>query len=260
MPWTSSFIRRRKWQPTPVLLPGESHGRRSLLAAVHGVTKSWTRLRDFTFTFYFSLSCTGEGNSNPLQCSCLENPRDGGAWWAAVYGVAQSRTRLKRLSSSSSFIHACELKFLSPFVALWKPSAVLLLPRFPLRSFLPYNWLKESSWVLSMDIQTWFYSLPLAPYAFRRNSEMISPSDLPTFLKNKVLLLKFPGTFNNLVNFQHLGDVQIINSEAFNSLFFFFLTVIMPDISSTLVCLYSFPWWKSSEKGKAELIAMLGNG
>ena len=49
-----------------------------------------------------SLSCIGEGNGNPLQCSCLENPRDGGAWWAAVNGVAQSRTRLKRLSSSSS--------------------------------------------------------------------------------------------------------------------------------------------------------------
>ena len=48
----------------------------------------------------------GEGNGNPLQCSCLENPRDGGAWWAAVYGVTQSRTRLKRLSSSSSSIHA----------------------------------------------------------------------------------------------------------------------------------------------------------
>ena len=52
--------------------------------------------------FHFSLSCTGEGNGNPLQCSCLENPRDGRAWWAAVHGVAQSRTRLKRLSSSSS--------------------------------------------------------------------------------------------------------------------------------------------------------------
>ena len=52
--------------------------------------------------FDFSLSCTGEGNGNPLQCSCLENPRDGGGWWAAVYGVAQSQTRLKRLSSSSS--------------------------------------------------------------------------------------------------------------------------------------------------------------
>ena len=51
--------------------------------------------------FHFSLSCIGEGNGNPLQCSCLENPRDREAWWAAVYGVAQSRTRLKRLSSSS---------------------------------------------------------------------------------------------------------------------------------------------------------------
>ena len=54
--------------------------------------------------FHFSLSCIGEGNGNALQCSCLENPRDGGAWWAAVYGVAQNRTRLKRLSSSSSMM------------------------------------------------------------------------------------------------------------------------------------------------------------
>ena len=52
--------------------------------------------------FHFSLSCIGDGNGNPLQCSCLENPRDGGAWWAAIYGVAQSWTRMKRLSSSSS--------------------------------------------------------------------------------------------------------------------------------------------------------------
>ena len=51
--------------------------------------------------FPFSLSCIGEGNGNPLQCSCLENPRDGGAWWAAIYGVTQSWTRLKRLSHSS---------------------------------------------------------------------------------------------------------------------------------------------------------------
>ena len=55
--------------------------------------------------FHFSLSCIGEGNGNPLQYSCLENPRNGGAWWAAVYGVVQSRTRLKRLSSSSK--HTC---------------------------------------------------------------------------------------------------------------------------------------------------------
>ena len=62
-------------------------------AAVHGVAKSRTRLSDFTFTFHFHE--LGEENGNPLQCSCLENPRDGGAWWAAVYGVVQSRTRLK---------------------------------------------------------------------------------------------------------------------------------------------------------------------
>ena len=55
--------------------------------------------------FHFSLSCIGEGNGNPLQCSCLESPRDWGAWWAAVYGVAQSLTRLKRLSSSSSRVN-----------------------------------------------------------------------------------------------------------------------------------------------------------
>ena len=54
--------------------------------------------------FHFSLSCIGEGNGNPLQCSCLENPRGGGAWWAAVYGVAQSWTRLKQLSSSSNLL------------------------------------------------------------------------------------------------------------------------------------------------------------
>ena len=64
-------------------------------AAVHGVTKSQTWLN---LHFHFSLSCTGEGNGNPLQCSSLENPRDSRAWWASVYGVSQGRTRLKRLS------------------------------------------------------------------------------------------------------------------------------------------------------------------
>ena len=67
-----------------------------------GGLQSMGSLRDRTerIHFHFSLSCIEEGNGNPLQCSCLENPRDGGAWWAAVYGVAQSRTRLKRLSSN----------------------------------------------------------------------------------------------------------------------------------------------------------------
>ena len=89
---------RRKWHPTPVLLPGKSHGWRSLVGC-----SPWGRQESDTterLPFRFSLSCIGEGNGNPLQCSCLEHPRDGGAWWAAVYGVAQSRTRLKWLSSS----------------------------------------------------------------------------------------------------------------------------------------------------------------
>ena len=94
------FEWRRQWHPTPVLLPGKSHGRRSLVGCrPWGCEESDTTER---LPFHFSLSCIGEGNGNPLQCSCLENPRDGGAWWAAICGVAQSRTRLKRLSSSSS--------------------------------------------------------------------------------------------------------------------------------------------------------------
>ena len=79
--------RRRQWHPTPVLLPGKSHGWRSLVVC-------------------FSLSRTGEGNGNPLQCSCLENPRDREAWWAAIYRVSQSWPRLKWLSSSSREIKA----------------------------------------------------------------------------------------------------------------------------------------------------------
>ena len=75
----------------------------------HGVAKSWTRVSNFTFFhFHFSLSCIGEGNGNPLQCSCLENPRDGGAWWAAVYGVAQSRTR--HLAAAASSFHVLILE------------------------------------------------------------------------------------------------------------------------------------------------------
>ena len=87
---------RRQWHPTPVLLPGKSHGWRSLVGC-----SPWGREESDTteqLPFHFWLSCIGEGNGNPLQCSCLENPRDGGAWWAAVYGVTQSRTRLKWLS------------------------------------------------------------------------------------------------------------------------------------------------------------------
>ena len=90
--------RRRQWHPTPVLLPGKSHGWRSLVGC--SPWGHWGSDTTELLHFHFSLSCTGEGNGNPLQCSCLENSRDGGAWWAAVYGVTQSRTQLKWLSSS----------------------------------------------------------------------------------------------------------------------------------------------------------------
>ena len=95
-----SIFRRTGWHPTPVLLPGKSHGWRSLVGC-----SPWSRWESDTterFRVHISLSRIGGGNGNPLQCSCLENPRDGEAWWAAFYGVLQSRTRLKRLSSSSS--------------------------------------------------------------------------------------------------------------------------------------------------------------
>ena len=82
---------RRQWHPTPVLLPGKSHGERSLVGC--SPWGRWELNTTWQTHFHFSLSCFGEGNSNPLQCSCMENPRDGGAWWAAVYGVTQSRTR-----------------------------------------------------------------------------------------------------------------------------------------------------------------------
>ena len=96
---------KRQWQPTLVLLPGKSHGRRSLVGC-----SPWGHEESDTteqFHFHFSLSCIGEGKANPLQCSCLENPRDDRAWWAAVYGATQSWTRLKQLSSSSSIVDLC---------------------------------------------------------------------------------------------------------------------------------------------------------
>ena len=90
-----------QWHPTPVLLPGkipwtEEPGRLQPMGSLESDTAK--RLH-----FHFSLSCIGEGNGNPLQYSCLEDPRDRGAWWAAVYGVAQSQTRLKRLSKKRNF-------------------------------------------------------------------------------------------------------------------------------------------------------------
>ena len=89
--WSNLKVKwRGQWHPTLVLLPGKSRGRRSLVGC-----SPWGREESDTterLHFHFSLSCIGEGNGNPLQCSCLENPRYGGAWWAAVYGITQSQT------------------------------------------------------------------------------------------------------------------------------------------------------------------------
>ena len=101
---SSLFTALRQWHPTPVLLPGKSHGWRSLIGcSPRGHEESDTTER---LNFHFSPSCIEEGNGNPLQCSCLENPRDGEAWWPAIYWVAQSQTRLKRLSRSSSSLNS----------------------------------------------------------------------------------------------------------------------------------------------------------
>ena len=117
------LIWRRQWQPTPVLSPGKSHGWRSLVGC-----SPWGRKESDTterFQFHFSLSCIGERNGNPLQRSCLENPRDGGVWCAAIYEVARSWTRLKRLSCSSSSRDICYSGF---SCRLFLISAVPTLP------------------------------------------------------------------------------------------------------------------------------------
>ena len=101
-PWVGKIPWRKKWQPTPVFFPGKSNGQRSLVGC-----SPWGHEESDTaeqLPFHFSLSCIGEGNGNPLQCSCLENPMDGGAWWATVHGAAKSRTRLSNFTFTFTFI------------------------------------------------------------------------------------------------------------------------------------------------------------
>ena len=98
--YISHYTWRRRWHPTPVLLPGKSHGQGAWKAAVHGVAEDQARLSDFTFTFHFP--ALEKEMATHSSVPAWRIPGTGGAWWAAVYGVAQSRTRLKQHSSSSS--------------------------------------------------------------------------------------------------------------------------------------------------------------
>ena len=126
------FPRRRQWHPTPVLLPGKSHGRRSLVGcSPWGCYESDTTEQ---LHFHFSLWYIGEGNGNPLQCSCLENPSDGGAWCAAVYGVAQSQTRLKQLSSSRPNQNKSHMLVFS-YSCICKPTVILYFTSIPMPVF-----------------------------------------------------------------------------------------------------------------------------
>ena len=117
-------------------LAWKTHGRRSLVGCSpwgleESDTTEWLH-------FHSSPSCIGEGNGNPLQCSCLENPRDGGVWWTAVYGVAQSRTRLKWLSSSSSSSIYTSIR-ITQFIPLL-PCLVFIHLFFTSVSLFPFFW------------------------------------------------------------------------------------------------------------------------
>ena len=121
-------------------MPGKSHGWRSLVGCSpwgRGELDTTGRLH-----FHFSLSCIGEGNGNPLQCSCLENHRDIGAWWASVYGVAQSLPQLKRLSSSSSLNHSSVQSSCSVVSDSLRPHG-LQHSRLPCPSPTPRAWLNS---------------------------------------------------------------------------------------------------------------------
>ena len=131
---------RRQWHPTPVLLPGKSHGWRSLEGC-----SPWDRWgSDMTerLHFHFSLSCIGEGNGNPLQCSCLENPRDRASWWAAVYGVAQSLTEVTQQQQALNTLTVCNSHHHLPRT-----------PSFPTKSSVPILILSLINGAVSIEYQ-----------------------------------------------------------------------------------------------------------
>ena len=190
------LCRRRQWHPTPVLLPGKSHGWRSLIGwSPWGLkeldTTEWLH-------FHFSLSYIGKGNGNPLQCSCLENPRDSGAWWAAVYGVAQSRTRLKRLSSRA---------FALAVPSAWK-YPYCLLPPIHSEICLKFISTKRSFFTRHIKWQC-YYSTSDPDLFFLRSTTVILPVYFP--------LIRHPNFFfhnGTLRKWYHLNGILEEMEEA----------------------------------------------
>ena len=128
--------------------------------------------------FHYLLWCIGKGNGNPLQCSCLENPRDGEAWWAAIYGVAQSRTRLKRLSSSSSSFVLCDFYHNKNFLKYINPTLKSVFSSI----FVLGEYAHKTSWYLLYLTVLYF----LHARSFPRPSLFFSfcqpsPCELPSF-------------------------------------------------------------------------------
>ena len=140
---------RRKWQPTPVFLPRESQGWGSLVGCrLWGHTESDTTER---LHFHFSLSCIGEGNGNPLQCSCLENPRDGGSWWAAVFGHDWSDLAASFKSMSTVIFQMFQLDLEKGRGTRHKIANILWIikksKRIPEKHLFMLYWLCQSLWL-----------------------------------------------------------------------------------------------------------------
>ena len=190
---------RRQWWPTPVLLPGKSHGRRSLVGC-----SPWGR-EELNMTewlhFHSSLSSIGEGHGNPLQCYCLENPRDGGAWWAAVYGVTRSRTQLKRLSSSSSSSQTLSRLQLATVYRSWTATLLLFWNKLVLLTILSFLILPFylSQYSLASEIRSKGYNLWRMMTSKSRRVSELSPlySSFPRvasdfkFDESPLLLIEF---------------------------------------------------------------------
>ena len=115
--------RRRQWHPTPVLLPGKSHGWRSLVG--YSPWGSWESDTTERLHFHFSLSCIGGGNGNPLQCSCLEDPRDGRAWWLPSVGSHRVRHDWSNLAAATAAELRCNCLPASVFEYLMKISSII---------------------------------------------------------------------------------------------------------------------------------------